>query len=113
MTTKEIIEKLEADGWVECPSRLLKNARDFYRRFDTPTQCYCNNDKPGMQVCCSVSEYQGNVTYELELNGELHDGTWIKLHQWILPNDIEKGLALIPRMLATWEFIAQAAKEKP
>ena len=41
-----------------------------------------------------------------QLAGGLHDGTWIKLHQWALPEDITEGLKLIPRMLDTWEFIA-------
>jgi len=58
-----------------------------------------------MQICVAVSEYEGRTSYELDLNGELPDGTWLKLHNHSMPEDIEAGLATIPRLLSTWEFI--------
>jgi len=107
---ESIIRKLIDDGWREYPNGLRKYVRCFYKRFDTPTRCHCNHDKAGSSVCCLVSERDGRVTYELELCGELPDGTWIKLYQWVLPEDIMQGLAVIPRMLATWEHIANYKK---
>ncbi len=106
-----MVSKLIDDGWIEYPDSLRKYARCFYKRFDTPTRCHCNDDKAGMQVRCAVSEIQGSVSYELDLCGKLADGTWIKLHQWAMPEDIAQGLAVIPRMLAAWEHIAN--KEQP
>jgi hypothetical protein len=54
-----------------------------------------------MQICVAVS----GTSYEIDLHGELPDATWIKLHNHGMPADIEAGLATIPRLLATWEFI--------
>ncbi len=58
-----------------------------------------------MQVCVAVSRYEQWWSYELDLSGELPDGTWIKLHNWSMPESLEDGLATIPRLLKTWEFI--------
>ena len=110
-SASDLVRKLIDDGWTECPNILRPSARCFYKRFETPTRCRCNDDKAGMQVCCAVSEFQGDVAYELDLCGELPDGTWIKLHQWAMPDDIGKGLSVIPRMLATWEHIANAGHQ--
>lgn len=97
---------LERDGWKECPDQFRKNSRCFYKRFDTPTRCRCNDDKVGIQVCVAVSHHGKWWSYEIDLHGELPDGTWIKLHNHGMPPTIEAGLATIPRLLATWEFIA-------
>ena len=96
-----ICEKLIEQGWKECPNQLKKYARCVYKQFETPTCCHCNNDKTGIQVEISVVESAGSC--ELELGGELADGTWMRLHNHGLPNDLNFVLALIPRMLATWE----------
>ena len=97
--------RLLSDGWREYPDQFRKYARCFFKRFDTPTRCICNDDKVGMQICVAVSEHEGRSSYEIDLHGELPDGTWIKLHNHGMPEDIEAGLATIPRLLATWEFI--------
>lgn len=97
---------LERDGWREYPDQFRKYARCFYKRFDTPTRCRCNDDKAGMQICVAVSHHEQWWSYEIDLHGELPDGTWIKLHNHGMPPDIKDGLATIPRLLATWEFIA-------
>ena len=51
----------------------------------------------------SVSEWQGAESCELELGGELADGTYMRFHNHGLPKDIDSVLALIPRMLMVWE----------
>ena len=66
-----------------------------------------------MQICVSVSEYNRINAYEIDLHGELPDETWVNLHNHGMPNDIEAGLATIPRLLATWEFIATHNQTKP
>lgn len=97
---------LESEGWRESPDQFRNTARCFYKRFETPTRCRCNDDKQGMQVCVSVSNHQQWWSYEINLSGELPDGTWIKLHNWSMPEKLEDGLAMIPRLLETWEFIS-------
>lgn len=95
------------DGWREYPDALKPYARCFFKRFETPTRCHCNDDKPGIQVCISASK--DSDRYEIRLSGELKDGTWIELHQWAIAEPIEKGVHLIPRLISTWEFINKEA----
>lgn len=103
---QQMVSMLEREGWVEYPNPYQVGARFFYKRFDTPTRCRCNDDKEGMQVCVTLWRYERPWKYEIELSGELSDGTWIKLHNWVMPNKLEDGLATIPRLLETWEFIS-------
>ena len=60
-----------------------------------------------MQICVAVSEYDGKESYEIDLCGEIKDGSWIKLHNWATPDDFNEGSKIIPKLLATWEFINQ------
>lgn len=46
---------LLADGWREYPNQFRRYARCFYKRFDTPTRCHGNDDKPGVQIQIAVS----------------------------------------------------------
>lgn len=101
---------LAAGGWREYPNQFKKYARCFYKRFDTPTRCHCNDDKSGIQVEIAVSEWKWGEIYEMELSGELRDETWIRLHNHELPKDIQKVAALIPRMLAVWEAANKVLK---
>ena len=75
-------------------------------RKKTSNRCACNQEKEGMVVGISISQYSENYAYEVELRGELPDGTWITLTGYAMPDDVEEGLKTIPRLLATWEFIA-------
>ena len=99
MICKTLIEQ----GWKECPNQFKKYARCFYKHFETPTSCALNQGKAGIQIEISVSEWQGAESCELELGGELADGTWMRLHNHGLPKDLYAVLALIPRMLMVWE----------
>ena len=96
-----ICKTLIKQGWKECPNQFKKYARCFYKQFETPANCHCNNDKTGIQVEISCYEHAGSC--ELELGGELSDGTWMRLHNHGLPRDVDAVLALIPRMLMVWE----------
>ena len=98
-----ILETLIKQGWKECPNQFKKYARCFYKHFETPTSCALNQGKAGIQIEISVSEWQGAESCELELGGELADGTWIQLLNHGLTKDLASVLSLIPRMLATWE----------
>jgi hypothetical protein len=98
-----IYETLIKQGWKEYPNQFKLYSRSFFKYFETPTSCHCNKDKTGIQVEVSVAEWQGIGSCELELSGELADGTWMRLHNHGLPKDIDAVLALIPRMLMVWE----------
>jgi hypothetical protein len=98
--------QLEALGWTECPNALQPEARCFFKRYATPTLCRLNDDKPGMQVCIAIHEWPDSWGFNIELQSELPDGTWMKLHHHGFPQDIAAGLASIPRLLSTWEHVA-------
>lgn len=96
-------EKLLSSGWREGKDQFKSYARMFYKRFDTPTKCNCNDR---MQVILYVSELHGTENIEMQLCGELKDKTWIKLEYYSLPRSIDEVTKLIPRILKTWEYIA-------
>ncbi len=102
-----IIPYLQENGWREYNDQFRKEVRCFYKRFDTPTRCHCNSDKEGMQICIGVSDWrkygQDRESYEIDLHGELSDGTWVQLKLHGCPDDIEEGISKIPRMLKLWE----------
>ena len=97
---------LLADGWREYPDQFKKYARCFFKRFNTPTRCSGNDDKPGMQIQISVSEFNGLVSMELELCAGLKDDTWLKIQNYALPRTVKEVTDLIPRILVMWESIS-------
>jgi hypothetical protein len=101
---EDVYSKLLAAGWREYANRFKEYARCFYKRFETPTRCYGNKDKEGMQIQISVSEHEGRVSMEMELCAGLSDGTWLKIQNYALPETVDEVTALIPRMLAVWEM---------
>ncbi len=106
MNIEDTNEWLIHNGWRHYPNQFRSYARCYYRRFDTPTRCHCNDDKEGMQIELAVTEHEGALSFEMEICGELQDGTWIKIHYYGLPKEVADAVALIPRMLATWEAVA-------
>lgn len=98
-------EKLINEGWREYPDQFRKDSRCFFKWYETPTRCACNDNKSGMQICFAMSEYEDVESIEVDICGELPDGTWIKIMQYGLPKDLDECLAVIPRMLAIWEAI--------
>ena len=103
----EAVERLLTDGWREYPDHLThRSARCFYKRFDTPTPSQRNRERLGVQICLPVYEHEGRASFNLDLTAELPDGSWIRFHNYSLPSDLEACLKLIPRLLATWEFMA-------
>jgi hypothetical protein len=102
MHTQDIESFLIKDGWEYIEDPFEKESKPYYKFFDTPTKCKHNHDKPGVKICIKLC---GNI-YQMHLGGQLQDGTWIKLFHWVIPLNLEEGLQLIPRLLATWEFVA-------
>ena len=111
MTTQSdrVCADLKSLGWVEYPDRTRQWSRCFFRRFEAPTRCHRNHDRDGMQVQLVVSEMNGDTqtpyfSMELELCGELADGTWFRIHRWALPKELDAVLRVIPGMLYLWEL---------
>jgi len=102
---KTPIEYLKDNGWTEFPDQFRTHARCFAKRFDTPTRCNCNYDKPGIQVVIAVSNYNG-TNCEIDIHGELPDETWTQMSNYCMPENIEEVIAKIPRLLAAWEIMA-------
>ncbi len=95
--------ELVAYGWIEYPDQFKTHARCFYKRFDTPTRCFGNDDKPGVQIQIAVSSLDGRTNMEMELCAGLKDESWLKIQNYALPKTVKEVTALIPRMLAIWE----------
>lgn len=105
MNIDQIAEKLKADGWVGCRNQFKPHSRCFYKRFPAKHLCQHNTDKPGMQVELSVSNgFKGIPSMELELCGGMKDGTALILHNYCLPSELSKVIALIPRLLKVWDY---------
>lgn len=104
----DIYEKLNALGWIEYPDQFKPHARAFFKRFPDTAVCQDNDDKDGNQVCIYVYAplYRETHSFEIEIYGGLKDGTSIKIQNYSLPNTIEGVLDQIPKLLKTWEFIA-------
>lgn len=100
---REVIEKLKADGWKEYIDH-SKGGRSFYKAYPSKYAYRPSENKKELQICCTVYELM-RIEFELEIVGELKDGTWIKLLNYGLPDNIENVLNKIPRMIKTWEII--------
>lgn len=104
MKGKNAIDELVSDGWREYPNQSGRYARCFYKRFETPTRCFGNSEKQGLQIQIKVYEHRGrSASMELELCAGLTDETWLSLVNYSLPRTVKEVTALIPRMLAVWE----------
>lgn len=90
-------------GWQKDKDQFREDADMFWRRVPTPTPSRQNREKEGVVVAVYISDFFGVQNAEMELVGELPDGSWIKLMNYLLPKTAEGILAVIPRMLATWE----------
>ena len=100
----KICSELLSDGWRECPNQFKRYARCFYKRFETPSVCSWNFEKPGIQIEISVSEgCAGGVSLEMELCAGLKDESGLKIQNYALPKTVKEVTALVPRMLSIWE----------
>lgn len=104
----EIYEKLIAWGWREYPDKFKPHARAFFKRFPDTAVCQHNDDKAGNQVGIYVyaALHRETASFEIEIYGGLKDGTTIKIQNYSLPDSVEAVLDHIPKLLKTWEFIA-------
>jgi hypothetical protein len=107
VSANQICNELLSLGWREYPDQFRPQSRFFAKRYPTPTRCHCNDDKAGAQIELHVSEWRGGESMELQITAGLADGTWVKLQNYGLPKDVHSVIALIPRLLATWEAIAK------
>ena len=107
MTQDEMVAVLKTDGW-RGGSPMLHDefVRRLYKFFETPTHCALNRDKPGIQVECAVWEFPDGrgAKPSIEIISGAPDEHWKKIN--IGCNDLEDVARQIPRLLATWEFIA-------
>ena len=103
-TEKYLIEH----GWKESYDPDKK--RIYYKAFETPTRCGCNYDKD-LQVICTPWKHRETESFELDICGELPNGTWIQFKLYSLPSELEEALTQIPILLAAWEAAAGAGNE--
>lgn len=112
MTLTEMKALLEAEGWRSYPDHLTHSNVSYFKRFDTPTRCRCNDDKQGIQVVVRLYGHpERGASYVIDIHGEVADGSWYHLERHGFPEELGYGLAAIPQMLRVWE--AAAAEAKP
>ena len=97
---------LKLAGWREYPNR-FKDARCFYKRFDSECRCQHNEDKPGIQVDLSIWNLECGRSYQLQIVGGIPDGTSVELMNYGLPKDIGEVVKLIPRLVRLWDTVAK------
>jgi hypothetical protein len=97
------IEDLLEDGWNEYKNLSGAN-RSFYKEFNTKTKCNCNSDKDGIQIELLYYVFPEHKSWQVKIIAELNDGVWVELMPYGLT--LDEALAQIPRLIATWEFIA-------
>ncbi len=83
-----------------------------HKFYETKTRCGLNSDKPGILVTFRALA-QDTRCYQFELRGQLPDGTWVSIVRFSLPDDIEEGLKVIPKMIEVWELLCQSAPAAP
>ncbi len=115
MSINEAIRQLKAIGWREY-STPKEYVTLLCKCLATPTPCAANGDKPGQQVCIYLynrAQMRGDrrqgFSYEIEISGQLTDGSWIRLRQHSFDGDIMDSYPVIRRLLSTWEHIAACA----
>ena len=109
MNQAEMVAVLRVEGWRGGTPQLNDDyVLRLYRHFETPTRCACNMDKAGIQVECAVWEFPDGrgARPQIDLMAETPDGKWP--HISMSCDDLEDVRKQIPRLLATWEFIAHA-----
>ena len=101
---KTIDSFLLRDGWRIGPNPLTKSIC-YFKRFDSNKQCNENRDRHGIQVQLSVFLFPNSKveSFEIGIVGALHDGTWIDIKNYCLPQDIKKVVQLVPRLIHIWE----------
>lgn len=114
----EVIDYLRLKGWNFCKRDPLSGKLYLYKRFDTPTNCYCNYDKRGRQIIIYVSDlsefshvpYNTRVSFSMEICAETKSGKLVKFEFYSLPTetkkDIDNNLKNIPILLKAWEAVA-------
>lgn len=105
-SVSDVCRQLRESGWRVYPNQFKVYAKCFYKDFETPTRCACNDGKPGIQIEIAVSDRlsgSSDASIEMTLNGQLKDGTWVSFQNYSLPSNYNDVINLIPRMLRIWE----------
>ena len=110
---EKIRQQLTSDGWREFHDQFSNSGVSLYKRFDTPSRCFYNDDKPGMQAVIYLWDWsrypQHNglpVSLEVEIRGSTPFCSYtIKAHSH---NAVADTLAEIPKLLSAWEAINHA-----
>lgn len=76
-------------------------------------RCLCNDSKPGIQVVLSFHEFQGRMSYELDVTGQKPDGVWVKLCAYGIGEEILDVLdSQTQQLIAAWTVLATTTRER-
>ena len=106
---KELIEQLAQDGWRSFRSQLRSECLAFYKPFEGHPECVCNDGKrKQVEVYLYQSRNDGRLTAEIECNGEVTSGHWIKIQLYAF-NDctFETITGKVQEALRVWDHAAK------
>lgn len=90
-------EQLQEDGWKSFNDP-IRQSDAFYKRF-AAVECKSN---PGQK---QVEIYHWNGRFDVVVAGQLPDDSWVNFSNHGLAS-VDAALKCIPRLLATWNFVA-------
>lgn len=105
-------QNLLSKGWVLSKNGSKSYASCYYKRFPTKRWCSLNKRTTNsghqaihVELAVSLFNHSGEqvTSYELEIRGQLKDGTSILILNHALPDNLNAVLRKIPRLIRIWE----------
>ena len=81
----------------------------WYRRYPDAPRCCLNENKPGIQVCLMMWDFGQHASFQVDIRGELLDGTPVELKAFSIPaRDLIEILdGQVAKMLRAWTVVNQ------
>lgn len=116
MKTIDEIHDIEKEGWKLWETNRFDSCdRHWFKRVDTPTRCFLNTDKRGVQI--ELREWDSRkygrnaIGYDLNFSAEMADGRWFR-SQIGVEATIESIDAGVKAILVSWEVVSKIGNNK-
>ena len=102
-----VSQHLEQSGW----HKYQTHRGDIWcKRWKDAARCKCNASQAGIQVVITVNEYEGRLSYEMDVTGEKPDGAWAKLSAYSFNAEeiIQASETQASQLVAAWNLLANS-----